>query len=288
MRRAQSLPIWSPPPLVEASVAPTAAELTTSPAKEDAPPALDDGDAGLCPSDDGGGGVADARRRCLSDGDGGFDDARRARHCRHVTFTSVRIREYSTILGDHPCCPSGPPLSLGWTMEREVHAEFEAYETERVPRRVRSKEELRLDGEERRGILRSLVVGGVAAAADATLSHDDPPSDDDVGRRKVGAGGECCRVYSQEELRKAERRLTRERACNSRSNRRMNRGFFRPLTPEERERGGIASAGEGGDVPQDSDEPGPGRPVIADGACAIGCACDDSTAMKDDSQPVVG
>ena len=174
-------------------------------------------------------------------------------------------------------------------MEREVHAEFEAYETEREPRRVRSKEELRLDGEERRGILRSLVVGGVAAAADAALSHDDPSSDDDVGRLKGGAG-ECCRVYSQEELRKAERRLTRERACNSRAHRRMNRGFFRPLTPEERERGVVAAAGEGGDTPLDSDESGPGRPLVADGACAMDvspikqpCSCDDSAAMEDDS-----
>jgi hypothetical protein len=40
-------------------------------------------------------------------------------------------------------------------MEHKVHTEFEAYKTEREPRRVQSKEELRLDREERMWILRS-------------------------------------------------------------------------------------------------------------------------------------
>ncbi len=47
----------------------------------------------------------------------------------------------------------------GWhcmvDMEHKVHTEFEAYKTEREPRRVQSKEELRLDREERMWILRS-------------------------------------------------------------------------------------------------------------------------------------
>jgi hypothetical protein len=66
-------------------------------------------------------------------------------------------------------------------MERKVHIEFKAYETEREPRRVRSKEEIRLDKEERRWILRSLVVGSVAAATDAAFSHNNPSLDDNVG-----------------------------------------------------------------------------------------------------------
>ena len=50
-------------------------------------------------------------QQCLSD-DGGIliGSGTTNRHERHVTFTSVQIREYSTILGDHPCCPSGPPF----------------------------------------------------------------------------------------------------------------------------------------------------------------------------------
>ena len=43
----------------------------------------------------------------------------------------------------------------------------------------------------------------------------------------------------------------RERACNSRAHCRMNRGFFQPLTPEERECGWIIPTGAGGDDPRD-------------------------------------
>ncbi|KAL3765627.1 hypothetical protein ACHAW5_008284 [Stephanodiscus triporus] len=314
MRRAQSLPMWSPSTHPVEAVVPTAAGAIPD---GNAVPPVNDDNARLCLSDDDAV-VSDARRRCLSDDRD--SRSREDRHRRHVTFTSVRIREYSTILGDHPCCPSGPPLSLGWTMEREVHAEFEAYETERVPRRVRSKEELRMDGEERRVILRSLVVGGGVAAA-ATPSDVDPDRDDpaststNVGgggdgrcghvRHEGGVGGgESCPVYSQEELRKAERRLTRERACNSRAHRRMNRGFFQPLTAEERERGCIVvsrgddpleNGGEMATTGEDGDdrlapmgEPGPGSTVIAEGVrmdvspIEKPSACHDDTAMEHD------
>uniref|UniRef100_A0A7S4RZQ0 Uncharacterized protein n=1 Tax=Ditylum brightwellii TaxID=49249 RepID=A0A7S4RZQ0_9STRA len=33
---------------------------------------------------------------------------------RHVTFDSVIIRDYGMILGDHPCCSYGPPVTLDW------------------------------------------------------------------------------------------------------------------------------------------------------------------------------
>lgn len=148
-------------------------------------------------------------------------------HRRTVTFSSVQIREYSTILGDHPCCPSGPPLSLGWDLERENSMELEVYEKEREPCRVRCKEEMRLDGEVRRDILQSLVVTSPTASGDEASDGDDNDCSSSTEKQQSYA------VYSQLELRRAERRLTRERAGNSRMHRRMNRGFFRPLTAEE-------------------------------------------------------
>jgi len=92
--------------------------------------------------------------------------------CRRVTFARVSIREYTTVLGDHPCCPSGPPLSLGWTLEREEYSvEFERYELQRAPRRC--KEEMRMGDDVRRDILHGLVVATPAAAAAAADEGTD-------------------------------------------------------------------------------------------------------------------
>jgi hypothetical protein len=33
---------------------------------------------------------------------------------KHVRFSTVEIREYAVIVGDHPCCSAGLPLSLDW------------------------------------------------------------------------------------------------------------------------------------------------------------------------------
>lgn len=141
---------------------------------------------------------------------------------RQVTFSSVSIREYSTILGDHPCCPSGPPLSLGWTLEREASMQLDKYEVERAPLRGR---DIKLSGDARRDILRALVAlpstieeGGVTeeGAAVEPTTAEQPSA-----------------MYSSTDLRRAERRLMRERYGDNRAYRRMNRSFFKPLTPEQ-------------------------------------------------------
>jgi hypothetical protein len=96
----------------------------------------------------------------------------------YITYNNqTTVTNNNNDVGDHPCCPSGLPLLLGWTMVREFHAKFKAYETKRKPRRERSKEELGLNGEASRGILRNLVVGGVASAnaSDIAMAHEEPP-----------------------------------------------------------------------------------------------------------------
>lgn len=171
---------------------------------------------------------------------------------RRVTFACVQIREYSTILGDHPCCPSGPPLSLGWELQREDSVELERYEKERAPVRCKSKDDLRLKEDERRGILRGLVVPAAAPSGDSEAegSSTDEKSDDDHHKDD----GKATALYSARELCRAERRLLRDRAgINARAHRRMNNRFFRqPLAPGESAGLVVASAVEKEEAREDA------------------------------------
>lgn len=142
------------------------------------------------------------------------DVAPKRGHRRTVTFSSVQIREYSRILGDHPCCPSGPPLALGWETERENSFRLEEYEQQRDPFR-RSKEDFRLGCQDRREILESLIVSPTSSDSEGDSSHPG-----------------CC-MYSRAEIRKAERRLNRERGENVRAVRKMNHRFFKPVEQNE-------------------------------------------------------
>mmetsp|Transcript_22669 Transcript_22669/g.33470 ORF Transcript_22669/g.33470 Transcript_22669/m.33470 type:complete len:215 (+) Transcript_22669:95-739(+) len=47
---------------------------------------------------------------------------------RRVSFSHVNIREHSVILGDHPCCDQGLPVTLGWNIKQEQKFKLEEYE----------------------------------------------------------------------------------------------------------------------------------------------------------------
>ena len=78
---------------------------------------------------------------------------------KHVSFTSLSIREYSQVLGDHPCCMSGPPLCLSWDYTEVTQVSLEDYEASR-PRR-RSLQAMRLSRDERCEILSDYSYGDV-------------------------------------------------------------------------------------------------------------------------------
>ena len=191
---------------------------------------------------------------------------RRPRHRRTVTFACVQIREYSTILGDHPCCPSGPPLSLGWELQRENSVEFESYEQERLPARKASKEDIKLSDDARRGILQGLAAPAVDGAEEGSDSSD-------------GEGGAGCPLYSSKELQRAERRLTRDRAgLNARAHRRAHRGFFKPLTAAERAAAAVGSPMKGLESTEASDD----EPSEGEACCGGSCRMDISPAKPKD------
>ena len=66
---------------------------------------------------------------------------------RRVDFGKVEVRQYEQVIGDHPHCSSGCPLSLGWDYVEEKPESLGEYEQHR--QHVRKHDELRLSDEER-------------------------------------------------------------------------------------------------------------------------------------------
>jgi hypothetical protein len=77
--------------------------------------------------------------------------ALKAFSCRRVSFTSLEIREYAVVPGDHPLCSSGCPIALGWTWTDASEHSVDQYEAKRCPRRFGDR--LRLSVEEREDLL---------------------------------------------------------------------------------------------------------------------------------------
>jgi len=70
---------------------------------------------------------------------------------KSVVFGDIRTRSYNLVLGDHPCCSMGCPLSLGWEYQQSPDVSLDEYEATRCPRRT--KTELLTTWEERRDML---------------------------------------------------------------------------------------------------------------------------------------
>jgi hypothetical protein len=70
---------------------------------------------------------------------------------KSVQFSALQIRTFPMILGDHPCCKTGLPVSLDWDHTKEEVVPIEEYESNREARSSRSS--LRMDQSTRREIL---------------------------------------------------------------------------------------------------------------------------------------
>ena len=103
-----------------------------------------------------------------------------------VGFGNVQVRQYEQVIGDHPHCSSGCPLTLGWAYvqdEPESIADFESHKN------VRTHDELRLSDEERH---------------DRLVAHE----------------------VSDLEIRRMLRRLHRERECSIKCQMKAKAQFF--------------------------------------------------------------
>ena len=81
---------------------------------------------------------------------------------KSVTFGDVFTREFLVVMGDHPCCTTGCPLSLGWEHSQTPSVSVDDYEASRTPRR--SKDDLRTTWDERRSMLSDVSDGEIRSA----------------------------------------------------------------------------------------------------------------------------
>mmetsp|Transcript_36628 Transcript_36628/g.62373 ORF Transcript_36628/g.62373 Transcript_36628/m.62373 type:complete len:308 (+) Transcript_36628:88-1011(+) len=54
---------------------------------------------------------------------------------RRVHFGTVLVRDYEMVLGDHPCCSYGPPVTIDWDYLEYEALEVDEYEFHHPPRR---------------------------------------------------------------------------------------------------------------------------------------------------------
>jgi len=82
---------------------------------------------------------------------------------KHVAFGDISTRAYDMVLGDHPCCAMGCPLSLGWEYAQCPSVSVDEYEAARLPRRTR--ECLKTSWQQRRDML--------ADVSDREVKHNE-------------------------------------------------------------------------------------------------------------------
>jgi len=62
-------------------------------------------------------------------------------HRLRVSFGEVNVRRYPIVLGDHPDCSQGPPISIGWDYTSHRPIDIEYYERRKAARsRTRSRD----------------------------------------------------------------------------------------------------------------------------------------------------
>ena len=53
-----------------------------------------------------------------------------------MRFGTVLVRDYEIILGDHPCCAFGPPITIDWDYQEGEPLDVDSYEAENALSRL--------------------------------------------------------------------------------------------------------------------------------------------------------
>jgi len=88
-----------------------------------------------------------------------------------VSFGSVDVRCYDVIMGDHPCCTVGCPVSLGWDYTESGTKALEDFEASRCQCRRPTRDALRMTYDQRRALLEESGVSAGEVRCQARKLH---------------------------------------------------------------------------------------------------------------------
>ncbi len=161
----------------------------------------------------------------------------KTKHHKRVKFESLHIRTFHRILGDHPCCQSGLPLTFSWKHIHEQTIELEHYETARCPRR--NRQDMKLKDLDRRNILsadslldRSTHANGARSSGGSSSSsstNNENAMNESVDESLVSIYHHHDGLLNTVALKQAERKFYRSRG--RRKTRELAKKFF--TTPVE-------------------------------------------------------
>jgi hypothetical protein len=145
---------------------------------------------------------------------------------KSVKFSHTEVRVFPQILGDSPCCSNGLPLSLGWSHVSQYITQLN--DSFGLDREQRKSGVFRLDAFRRKEILqqRSVTQSNTNSKESIiAMLGGDSCSKTYMNQRKGLTNTISTKQYSDPELKRAERRMFRERERMN-ANRKAVRCFF--------------------------------------------------------------
>ena len=123
----------------------------------------------------------------------------------NVSFGHVSVRRYFMILGDHPSCPTGVPISIGWEYEPlPIEPTVDEYESIRQSRRRTNIKQLSMNMYQRRGILnRSATTTTKESITDNSVEEVDQ----DIEKAIKVAMKQVKRIQKQRQITRLQSRI---------------------------------------------------------------------------------